>query len=64
MILFSWRNKLSHKLEYSIIFVYIIIGVIFLGHNRHFFDNSEVKHFRSTDLFPVKIKKSDFPMLI
>lgn len=61
MILFSWRYKLSHKLEYSIIFVYIIIGVIFLGHNRHFFDNSEVKHFRSTDLFPVKIKQSDFP---
>jgi len=61
MTLFSWRDKLSYKLEYSIISFYIIIGVIFLGNNRHFFDNSEVKHFRSTDLFPVKIKQSDFP---
>lgn len=61
MTLFLWRDKLSYKLEYSIISFYLIIGVIFLGDNRHFFDNSEVKRFRSTDLFPVKIKQSDFP---
>ena len=61
MTLFSWRDKLSYKLEYTIISFYIILGVIFLGDNRHFFDNSEVKYFRSTDLFPVKIKQSDFP---
>ncbi len=58
--LFTWRDKLSYKLEYSIILFYIITGVVFLGNNRHFFDNSEVKSFRSTDLFPVKIKQSDF----
>ena len=59
--LFSWRDKLSYKFEYSIILFYIIIGVVFLGNNRHFLDNSKVKSFRSTDLFPVKIKQSDFP---